>query len=145
MITNASLMKINSEMDIPIMPNHRCSFSPLSFTSCISTNHFLLSSGKKIYKYLQRISHGLLVRGKTIWICVASQTILIKSYRLGIEQIACGRRAPDPSGSRSLMSSTTGFTGANFFNKRPAHGLQGLIFKSRCAWLVHEPHKSRHV
>lgn len=70
---------------------------------------------------------GAPVRGKTIWICVASQTILIKSYWLGIERLACGRGAPDPSGSRSLMSSTAGFTGANLFNKGLARMLQGLI------------------
>lgn len=117
-------MKINVEMDIPIMPNH----CPSVFFSCISTNHFPHSSGKKYINMSDIFHMGAPVRGKTIWICVASQTILIKSYWLGIERLACGRGAPDPSGSRSLMSSTAGFTGANLFNKGLARMLQGLIW-----------------
>lgn len=80
---------------------------------------------------MQHISHGRPVWGKTIWICVASQTILIKSHRLRMEQIACGCRAADPSGSRSLMASTAGFTGANLFNKGLARMLQGFDFNTR--------------
>lgn len=38
-----------------------------------------------------------------------------------------GAEQQPPSGSRSLKSSTAGFTGANVFNKGPAHMLWGLI------------------
>lgn len=123
-------MKINAEMDIPIIPNH----CPSLFSSCISAVRFLHSSGKKIYKcvltYFTQAapSPGW---GKTIWICVASQTILIKSYWLGIELLACRRGAADPSGSRSLMSSTAAFTGPNMFNMSVAHMLLGVWFWCR--------------
>lgn len=128
-------MKINAEMDIPIISKHGpyCFFSH-AYQPIIFRIHL-----EKIYINMSYIFHtGAHVRGKTIWICVASQTILIKSYWLGIERIACGHWAPDPSGSRSLLSSTTGFTGANLFNKCLARMLRGFDFDtdaSSCLWL----------
>lgn len=116
-------MKINAEMDIPIKPNH----CPSVFFLMHINQSFSAFIWKKYINMSDIFHTGAPVRGKTIWICVASQTILIKSYWLGIERLACGRGAPDPSGSRSLMSSTAGFTGANLFNKGLARTLQGLI------------------
>lgn len=121
-------MKINVEMDIPIMPNH----CPSLFFLMHINHSFSAFIWKEIYKYVPTyFTRAAPVWGKTIWICVASQTILIKSYWLGIEQLACRRGAPDPSGSRSLMSSTAGFTAANLFNKALARMLQGLILIQR--------------
>lgn len=114
-------MKIYVEMDIPITPRH----CPVVFLMHINQS-FSAFIWKKIYKYVQHISHWCpCPRQNNMDLCCLANNFN-KKLLISDRAASLWVRSPRPRGSKSLMSSTAGFIGANLVNKGLARMLQAL-------------------